>query len=222
MPTSPGRSALPVVIVGAVAVVAAGAAAVITRVLDSRLDRSPASPGTPRLDARLPISLWPSTGSEPMVRHGLGGWRELQAALYHRDTVVDDAARARAIVIAEFPRREQDARRELALEAHVLRGAYEPTLIAAAWLHPLRGIRLDDLAAFGMSDLTRDALTAAARLDADPGLSATWRRELGIAHIQPEVTAEVVSEVAAQHRGRLWAVLLELAAERLSARHLAR
>lgn len=213
------RAAVPILIIGGVAVAAAGAVALVERIIESRRDRSAAAPGTPQVGARLPIALWPSDGTEPMVERGPRGWRELVAALYHRDTVVDDAARARAVVIAELPRREQDARRELALEAHVLLGAYEPALIAAAWLHPLRGIRRDELAAFGIGDATLTALDAAARLDVDPDLSARWRRELGVDNVRPEVTASIVAATTAERRGMLWAVLLELADERVSARH---
>ena len=218
MPVRNARVTLPIVIIGGVVVVAAGAVALVERLIDARRDHSAAAPGTPQVAARLPIALWPSDGSEPIVSHGLRGWREMVAALYHRDTAVDDAALARAVVIAEHPRREQDVRREIALEAHVLRGAYEPSLIAAAWLRPLRGIRLEDLLALGVHEATLSVLDAAARLDADPGLSATWRRELGIDNVRPEVTAQIVSETGTERRGMLWAVLLELAAERLTAR----
>lgn len=220
MPSSAGRAAIPIVVLGALLAAGAGAVAIVARFAESRHDRTPAAPGTPQLDSRLPIALWPSDGTEPMVERGPRGWRELVAALYHRDTVVDDAARARAVVIAELPRREQDARRELALEAHVLLGAYEPALIAAAWLHPLRGIRRDELAAFGIGDATLTTLDAAARLNADADLSRLWRRELGIDVVRPQVTAELIAETPTDRLGMLGAVHLTLAAERVAARHL--
>jgi hypothetical protein len=218
MPARGSRAALPIVIIGGAVVVAAGAVAVVERFLDSRRDHSAAPPGTPQVAARLPIALWPSDGSEPMVGHGLRGWRELAAVLYHRDTVIDDGARARAVVIAEHSRREQDARREVALEAHVLRGTYEPALIAAAWLNPLLGVHVDDLRAFGIGEDTLAAVDALSVLDADPDLAARWRRELGVDNIRPEVTQAIVDETAEAQRGMLWAVLLDLAAERLAVR----
>jgi hypothetical protein len=212
-----------VLIVSAAAAVAVGVVAIVDRVADSRHDHTPAPPGTPQVGARLPIGLWPSDGTEPIVAHGLGGWREMLSALYHRDTVVDDAARARAVVIADRPRREQDARRELALEAHVLRGAYEPALVATAWLIPLDpGTRIDDLRALGIGELTVQALQAAARLDADPELSASWRREFGMDVVQPRVTDEIVAATSPERRGMLWALLLDLARERVAQRQLMR
>jgi hypothetical protein len=198
--------------------VATGVAAIVDRVIESRRDHSAAPEGTPRVEGRLPVALWPSDGTEPMVGRGIRGWREMLAALYHRDTVVDDAARARAVVIAEYPRRQQDARRELALEAHVLLGAYEPALVAAAWLRPLTSVRLDDLAAFGLSDAALATLRAAARLDEDPELVTAWRRELGIDNLRPEITPAIIAETDSDRLGMLWAVLLELAADRVAAR----
>ncbi|CAN5261307.1 hypothetical protein BH11ACT3_BH11ACT3_23210 [soil metagenome] len=214
---------IPVVVGGAVAV---GVGALVTR-LGPQRDGTPAPAGTLQLTSRLPISLWPSDGSEPRVEHGLRGWRAMAARLYHRDTRIDDAARARAVVIAEHPRREVDARREIALEAHILRGSYEPALIAAAWLHPMSRdseSRLRDLAAFGLSDLACATLRASARLDADPELSANWRRELGMQVVRPEVTEAIVGEVALapDRRAMLWAVILELAESRVSARQVLR
>jgi hypothetical protein len=219
MPTPLGR-VLPFVIVAAAGAAAVGVTALIERVAGAR-DRTPAPPGTPQVGARLPVALWPSDGTEPIVEHGPRGWRQLLATLYHRDTVVDDAARARAVVIAQFPRRAQDARREIALEAHVLRGGYDPALVAAAWLHPLTpGMRLDDLAAFGLGPIAVEALRAAARLDAEPELEHQWRREFGIDVVQPGVTPEIVAETPPDRLGMLWALLLSLAAERVTARHL--
>lgn len=219
MPTPNGRAALPIVIIGGVVVAAAGIVAIVERVSDSRRDRTPAPPGTPQVGARLPIALWPSDGSEPMVAHGPTGWRDMLASLYHRDTVVDEAARARAVAIATLPRREQDARRELALEAHVLRGAYEPALIAAAWLYPLAiGTSVDDLASFGIGSTTLDAVFASARLDSTPDLEPVWRREFGIDVVRPQVTDEIVAETGSERLGMLWALLLGLAAERVTVR----
>jgi hypothetical protein len=220
MPTPLGR-ALPLIIIGAAVAVAVGVTAVIDRFATAR-DATPAAPGTPQVGSRLPIALWPSDGTEPVVAHGLGGWREMSAALYHRDTTVDDGARARAVVIAEHPRREQDTRRELALEAHVLLGDYEPALVAAAWLSPLLGVRLDQLSAFGMSDVTVATLRAVARIDEDPELVSTWRRELGIDVVSPRVTPAIVAETPDDRRGMLWAVLLSLAGERVAERHAMR
>jgi len=219
MPTPRGRL-LPVLIVAVAGAAAVGIAAVADRIALSRFDRTPAAPGTPQIGSRLPVALWPSDGTEPIVEHGLRGWRELLGVLYHRDTDVDDAARARAVVIAQLPRRTQDARREAALEAHVLRGGYEPALIAAAWLHPLTtGMSLEDLAAFGIGTATLDILAAAARLDADPDLESTWRREFGMDVVRPQVTDEMIADTAPDRLGMLWAVLLSLAAERVAARH---
>lgn len=217
MPTPLGR-ALPLIIIGGAAAVAVGVTAVIDRLATSR-DTTPAAPGTPQVGSRLPVALWPSDGTEPVVAHGLGGWREMSAALYHRETTVDDGARARAVAIAEYPRREQDARRELALEAHVLLGSYEPALVAAAWLSPLRSVRLDQLSAFGLSDVTVATLRAAARIDDEPELLGTWRREFGIDVVSPRVTPAIVTETPEDRRGMLWAVLLTLASERVAERH---
>jgi hypothetical protein len=218
MPGRSARAALPIVIVGGAVVAAAGVVALVERVADRRRDHRPAPDGTPRIEGRLPVSLWPSSGSEPVVPRTLGGWREMLVALYHRDTVVDDAARARAVVIAQYPRREQDARRQAALEAHVLLGAYEPALIAAAWLHPLKGIRIDDLASLGMSPATLATVRAVQQLDADPELIGTWRRELGIDVVRPEITARIVADTEPERLGMLWAVLLDLAESRIAAR----
>jgi len=219
MATQFGR-VVPVLIVAAAGAAAVGIAAIVDRVGGTR-NVPPAPPGTPQVGARLPVALWPGDGTEPIVEHGPRGWRELVAVLYHRDTVVDDAARARAVVIAQFPRRAQDARREVALEAHVLRGGYDPALIAAAWLHPLTpGMSLDDLAAFGIGPVTLDALRSSSRVDAEPQLEGLWRREFGIDVVRPQVTDEMVAETGSDRLGMLWALLLGLAAERVAARHL--
>jgi hypothetical protein len=210
---------LPVVIVAAVGAAAVGVAALIDRAAGR--DPSPAAPGTPQVPSRLPVALWPSDGTEPIVEHSLRGWRELASVLYHRDTAVDDAARARAVVIAQFPRRAQDARRENALEAHVLRGDYDPALLAAAWLHPLTpGIGLDDLAAFGIGPVALDTLRACARLDAEPELEGMWRREFGVDVVRPQITDAIVADTPPDRLGMLWALLLSLAAERVAARQL--
>jgi hypothetical protein len=207
-------------IVAAAGAAAVGIAAIVERVAGAR-DQTPAPPGTPQVGARLPVALWPSDGTEPMVEHGPRGWRELVEALYHRDTVVDDAARARAIVIAQFPRRAQDARREIALEAHVLRDGYDPALIAAAWLHPLTpGMSLDDLARFGIGATTLEVLRCAALLDTEPELEHQWRREFGVDIVRPQVTGEIIADTPPERLGMLWALLLSLAAERVEARHL--
>jgi hypothetical protein len=205
--------------------VAVGIATIAERIAESRHDLTPAPPGTPRIGSRLPIGLWPSDGTERMVEHGPRGWAQLAGSLYHRATVVDDAALARVVVICDRPRRQQDARREIALEAHVLRGVYEPALIAAAWLHPLGApveSRLRELAEFGIGDVARATLRAAAELDADPELTASWRRELGIDVVRPQVTDAIVAEAGAERRAKLWAVLLQLADERVAERHALR
>jgi hypothetical protein len=210
---------IPVVVGGAVAV---GVGALVTK-LGPHRDGTPAPAGTLQLTSRLPIGLWPSDGTEPRVERGVRGWRAMTARLYHRDTRIDDAARARAVVIAEHSRREVDARREIALEAHILRGSYDPSLIAAAWLHPMgRELesRLGDLAAFGVSELARETLRASARLDASPELSAGWRREFGMQVVRPEVTDEIVGDVAPDRLALLWAVIIELAESRVSARQV--
>lgn len=211
---------VPLLIVAAAGAAAVGVAALVDRFASVR-DTPPAPPGTPQVGSRLPIALWPADGTEPMVTHDLRGWRELAGAIYHRDTAIDDAARARAVVIAQFPRRAQDARREIALETHVLRGGYDPAPIAAAWLHPLTpGMSLDDLAAFGLGSVALDTLRACARIDADPELEHMWRREFGVDVVQPQITGDMIAETPADRRGMLWALLLTLAAERVEARHL--
>jgi hypothetical protein len=211
---------VPLLIVAAAGAAAVGVAALVDRFAAIR-DTTPAPPGTPQVGSRLPIALWPADGTEPIVTHDLRGWRELAAAIYHRDTTIDDAARARAVVIAQFPRRAQDARREIALEAHVLRGGYDPAPIAAAWLHPLTpGMSIDDLAAFGIGSVALDTLRACARIDTEPELEHMWRREFGVDVVRPQITSDMVAETPADRRGMLWALLLSLAAERVEARHL--
>jgi hypothetical protein len=218
MPGSRGRL-LPILVVGGVAAIAVGVAALVER-LTAPLDPSgPAAPGTPQVGSRLPVGLWPSDGTEPIVRRGPAGWREMTAALYHRDTEIDAAALARAVVIASRSRREQDARRERALEAHVLRGAYDPVLIAAAWLHPLDArTPPSDLVSLGIGGDVLLVLGAAAELTADASLTATWRREFGLDVVDPRVTREIIADTPADRIPRLWAVLLELAEQRLLAR----
>lgn len=211
---------VPLLIVAAAGAAAVGVAALVDRYAGAR-DTTPAAPGTPQVGSRLPVALWPADGTEPMVTHDLRGWRELAAALYHRDTVVDDAARARAVVIAQFPRRAQDARREIALEAHVLRGGYDAAPIAAAWLHPLTpGVSHEDLAAFGIGSVALETLRACARIDAEPELEHMWRREFGVDVVRPVITPEMIADTPPERLGMLWALLLSLAAERVEARHL--
>jgi hypothetical protein len=210
---------VPVVILGAVAAAVVGAVAIVERVAGARRAPEPAAAGTPQVEGRLPIGLWPSNGTEPMVGRGIRGWREVAAAIYHADTDIDDAARARAIVIAEQPRREQDARRELALEAHVLRGAYEPALVAAAWLSPWPGDH-SGLAAFGLGETTRATLRSVEQVAADPDLLVSWRREFGLDVVDPRVTREIVRATPTADLGRLWAVLLDLAEGRVRARRV--
>jgi hypothetical protein len=218
MPT-PRGPVVPLIVLGGLTAAAVGIAALVDR-FGSRPSTPPAPDGTPQVGSRLPIALWPSNGAEPMVDRGPRGWREMVAALYHRDTSVDDAARARAIVVAEYPRREQDTRRAIALEAHVLRNNYEPALVAAAWLHPLRKVSLDDLATFGIGESALATLRAAAQMDAHPEIIAVWRRELGVDVVNPQVTEAIIAETPPQRYGMLWAVLLDLAADRVLARQV--
>jgi hypothetical protein len=217
--TDRSRAAIPVAIIGGVAMATAGVIAVVQRVRESRRDRSPAPEGTARIEGRLPLALWPSSGREPLVARGPRGWQEMLTALHHPGTTVDDAERARAIAIAEYSRSEQDARRQLALEAHVMLGDYEPTLVAAAWLWPLRTMTIDDLLAFGVGDNTIATLRALARVDAQPELVDTWRRELGVDALHAEVTPSLAAGTDPQRLGMLWAVLLHLASDRVAARH---
>lgn len=217
--TDRARAAIPVVIITGVAIAAAGVVAAVERVRESRRDRSPAPDGTARIEGRLPLALWPSSGREPMVAHGPRGWTEMLAALHHSGTPIDDAQRARAVAIAEYPRREQDARRQVALEAHVMLGAYEPALVAAAWLWPLRATTIDDVVAFGFGDATVETLRALAQVDAQPALIDEWRRHLGVDALRPEITPALVAATEPHRLGMLWALLLHLAIERIAARH---
>ncbi|MGN6502638.1 MAG: hypothetical protein ACTHKX_07015, partial [Pseudolysinimonas sp.] len=209
--TDRSRAAIPVAIVSGVAIAAAGVVAVVQRMRESRRDRSPAPEGTARIEGRLPLALWPSNGREPMVARGPRGWAEMLAALHHPGTPIDDAQRARAIVIAEYSRKEQDSRRQVALEAHVMLGAYEPTLVAAAWRWPLRAMAIDDLVAFGFEGSTVETLRALAHVDAQPTLIDEWRRQLGVDALRPEITPALVDATEATRLGMLWAVLLHLA-----------
>jgi hypothetical protein len=212
---------VPVVVVGAAVV---GIGALVTK-LGPQRDGTPAPPGTPQLGSRLPVALWPSDGNEGRVASGPAGWRAMAERLYHRDTRIDDGARARAVVIADRGHRDADARRAIALEAHVLRGSYDPSLVAAAWLHPLGGAlepRLRDLAAFGIGEPTLAVLRASAALAADPDLSPTWRRELGVDIVRPEITEALIAQTSPARRDWLWAVLLQLAESRVLARQALR
>ena len=103
----------------------------------------------------------------------------------------------------------------------MLRGGYDPALLAAAWLHPLTpGMSLDDLAAFGIGPVALDTLRACARLDAEPELEHMWRREFGVDVVHPQITAQMLRDTPDDRLGMLGALLLSLASERVEARHL--
>ena len=218
MPTPNGRAAIPILILGGLVAAGVGAVAIVERILDARRDHGPAAPGTPQVGARLPIGLWPSDGSEPMVGRGPAGWREWSRRCI---TATPSSMRRRALGPWRSPPfrdgagcSTRDRTRSL-----VLRGSYDPALIAAAWLHPLTsGTRLADLASFGIGSTALDTVRAAARLDADPELEATWRREFGIDVVRPEITAAIIGETDSDRLGMLWALLLGLAGERVAIR----
>ena len=211
---------VPVALIGAAVV---SAAILLTR-RDAHLDNGPAAPGTPQLDGRLPIGLWPADGSEPAVEAGIRGWRRMADHLYHRDTVFDDAARARAVVLATYSRRAADARREVAFEVSVLRGAYDAPVIAAAWLTPQApGTEgADDRSAFrafGLGDATIAILEAAEALDADTGrLGPEWGRQVGLDPARRDFAAVDADVLDAVGRARLAALMIDAALDRVHAR----
>jgi hypothetical protein len=211
---------VPVVLIGAAAV---GAAIALTRRV-SDLPAGPAAPGTPQLAGRLPIALWPPDGNEPIVKPGIRGWRRMIAHLYHPDTVVDDAALARAIVLATYSRRAADARREIAFEVSVLRGRYDPATIAAAWLSPQPiGADADDdrraFRALGVSEETIAILEAAAALDLDSGrLAPEWGRQVGLDPARRDFAAIDSAELDDAGRARLAALMIDAALDRVHAR----
>lgn len=228
MPTPNGRAAIPILILGGLVAAGVGAVAIVERILDARRDHGPAAPGTRQLDGRLPIGLWPADGTEPAVEAGIRGWRGMADHLYHRDTVVDDAARARAIVLATYSRRSADARREVAFEVSVLRGAYDPAMIAAAWLAPqVPGAEAAEerriFREFGIGNDTIAILEAAESLDADTGrLAPEWGREVGLDPARRDFAAVDHADLDEVGRSRLGALTIATALDRLHVRNPSR
>lgn len=210
---------VPLVVVAA----AVGGAIILIRAGGDR-DAGPAPDGTPQLDGRLPVGLWPADGTEPIVEGGIRGWRRMAAHLYHRDTVVDDAARARAIVFATYARRAADARREVAFEVSVIRGGYDPAVIAAAWLAPQeQGAGAAEqrraFREFGIGVETLAILEAAEALDADTArLAAEWGRQVGLDPARRDFAAVDTSELDAEGRAHLAALMIDAALDRIHAR----
>jgi hypothetical protein len=211
---------VPVALIGAALV---GAVVLLTR-RDAGQDGGPAAPGTPQLDGRLPIGLWPADGNEPAVEAGIRGWRRMADHLYHRDTAIDDAARARAIVLATYSRRSADARREVAFEVSVLRGAYDPPIIAAAWLAPQApgGEAAEErrmFREFGIGNDTIAILEAAESLDADTGrLAPEWGREVGLDPARRDFAAVDPAELDGAGRARYAALVIDAALDRVHTR----
>lgn len=226
MATPRGR-VLPILIVAAAGAVAVGVAAIADRIVGLR-DQTPARPGTPQIGARLPVALWPADGSEPIVEGGIRGWRRMADHLYHRDTAVDDAARARAIVLATYARRAADARREVAFEVSVIRGAYEPAVLAAAWLAPqVRGAEAAEerraFREFGLGNETIAILEAVETLDVDTGrLAADWGRQVGLDPARRDFAAVDPTELDDVGRARLAALMIDAALERIHVRNPSR
>jgi hypothetical protein len=222
MPTPRGRI-IPIVIVAAAGAVAIGVAAIADRIAGQR-DRTPAPPGTPQLGGRLPVGLWPADGSEPTVEGGIRGWRRMADHLYHRDTVIDDAARARAIGLATYTRSAADARRQVAFEVSVLRGAYDPAAIAAAWLAPqVPGAEAVEerraFREFGIGDATIAILEAAESLDTDTGrLAPDWGRQVGLDPARRDFAVVDLVDLDDVERARLAALMIDAALDRIHAR----
>lgn len=211
---------LPLLPVLAFGVVAVGSAVAAWR-LSRPAPVPPAPEGAPRLDARLPASLWPAHGGEPLVRDDPRGWADMLAHLAHPATTPDGAERARAVAFAGHRRSELDARRTVALEAHLLRGRYDPDLIAAAWLFPLRpasAAASRDLRAFGVPDAAVAIVEAAHDLDLDDARIAEARRRLAVDPVAPDFGDEAFDELDGSQRALLGAVLLDAAAARVAAR----
>ena len=136
MPTPRGPF-LPILIAAAAGAVAVGVAAIVERVAGAR-DTTPALPGTPQLDGRLPVGLWPADGSEPVVESGIRGWRRMAGHLYHRDTghrrcSSGASDRARGV----HPPCCRCAPGGRASRSPCCRAAIAAEVIAAAWLAPL-------------------------------------------------------------------------------------
>ncbi|CAN5476124.1 hypothetical protein BH09ACT4_BH09ACT4_06370 [soil metagenome] len=213
---------VPIVPIAVVGAAVAGAAVLIAHAA-ARLDPGPAAPGTAQVEGRLPVGLWPADGSEPLVEGGVRGWRRMAAHLYHRDTAIDDAARARAIVLATFARRVADARRAVAFEVSVL-GGYDASVVAAAWLMPQPvGTQAvedrRDFARFGVGPATLAILEASQELDADSGrLAPAWGREIGLDPAHPDFIATGSTDLDDTDRARRGALLIEAATDRVHAR----
>lgn len=208
---------LPVVAIG---VLAAGSAIAAWR-LTRTPPLGPAPEGAPQLDARLPVSLWPPLGGEPVVRDDPQGWGVLLAHLAHPSTRPDGAERARAVAFAGHRRSELEARRAVALEAHLLRGRYDPDLIAAAWLYPLRPASAEAshaLRAFGVPAEAVAIVEAAHDLDLDDVRVSVARRRLGVDPLAPEFGDSAFDDLDPTDRPLLAALLLDAAAARIAAR----
>jgi hypothetical protein len=223
MATPRGRI-IPILIVAGAGAVAVGVAAIADRIVGRR-DETPAAPGTPQLDARLPVGLWPADGSEPVVEAGIRGWRRMAAHLYHRDTAIDDAARARAIVLATFTRRAADARRQVAFEVSVMRGDYDAPVIAAAWLAPqVPGAEASEerreFREFGIGEATLAILEAAEGLDTDDSgrLAREWGREVGLDPVRRDFANVDAADLDDMGRARLAALVIDAALDRIHAR----
>ncbi|MEZ5190978.1 MAG: hypothetical protein R2717_09225 [Schumannella sp.] len=215
------RVRVPLIPVVAAGVLAAGAAVAAWRLSRVETEVAPASPGTPRLDARLPVALWPPRGDEPGVERGPRGWAVMLAHLAHADTTPDVAERARAVAFASHSRRELDARRTVALEAHVLRGSYDPDLVAAAWLYPLRSTSAAayrDLRGFGIPDAALDIVRASHDLGLDDARVGAARRRLGVNPLTPDFGDDAFADLDAGDRAALSALVVDAAAARVAAR----
>ena len=214
---------LVVLLVPVVGVAVIGAAILLAHRATGR-EAGPAAPGTPQLDGRLPVGLWPANGTEPIVEPGIRGWHRMVAHLYHRDTVIDDAALARAIVLSTYTRRAADARREVAFEVSVLRGAYDPAVIAAAWLAPQMNApeAADERNAYRVFGIGGDAiaiLEAAELLDADTGrLAPEWGQQVGLDPAHPDFATVDQTGLDAIGRARLSALMIDAALDRIHAR----
>jgi hypothetical protein len=205
----------------ALGVIAAGSAVAIWRLSRPERDTAPAAPGTPRIDSRLPVALWPARGDEPEVTDDARGWARMLAHLAHRDTVPDAAERARAVAFSGHRRRELDARRTVALEAHILRGRYDPDLIAAAWLYPLRSAtptRLRDLRSFGVSAEAVAIIEAAHELGLDDARVGQARRRLGVDPVGTDFGDAAFDAVPPGEHALLAALVLDAAAAQVAAR----
>jgi hypothetical protein len=205
----------------ALGIVVAGGAVAAWRLTRPVLDSSPAAPGTPRIDARLPAALWPPVGDEPVVHDDPAGWQFMLTRLAHADTAPDGAERARAVAFAGHRRRELDARRTVALEAHLLRGRYDADLIAAAWLYPLRPSSpalLARLRAFGVPERAVAIVEAAHDLELDDSRVGQARRRLSVDPVRADFGDDAFDAVAPGDRALLGALVLDAAAARVAAR----